>query len=1135
MNDEPVEAQRLCELFRARLNEAAQPMHPGGESEAWFRNLTGGLYDAAALLGLSSLARRSRNVLAGHTQDVHTLHESLPTPEALERALTAFSSAQGQTAAVDESSGGPAVVVLSEDSASGRGLRTLPDGRGNVTGVVDTPDAAVAAVQARPGVVTVLVVDEATLSQDVILELCEQLQSELQSGRLGMVLLVESMDIENLQRAWRAGFTAVEPRGQSASALDRCIQLVAARCRTAAGLRMLLVDDDELTRATSSALLTAAGMEVDTLERLADLPEILAGQRPDLVLVAGDSGAVSAREIAGLLELCAFDAEPGIVFLARATDSSAEREQLHAAGFEVLYPEHGAGRFIARVRGRAARNRAHESERNRLLQRDEERDQVARALNQHALVSVTDRKGAIIHANNRFCQVSGYARDELVGQNHRMIKSGTHPPEFFREMWQKILHGGIWQGTICNRRKDGSHYWVQSTIVPFMDLSGRPYRYVSIRTEITRLKQAEQSVLLRSQAIDASSNGIVLVDMRLRDQPVIEVNPAFESMTGYSRHEVMGRNCRFLQGPDTEPEAMAEIRAALAEKRVANVTLRNYRKDGSLFWNNLTLSPIFSDEGELTHYVGIQNDITDRVEAEHAVARTKQRLHLGQEYANIGTWEWDIQTGELFWTETIPPLFGYARGELETSFDNFLAALHPDDRQSVLDAIDACIEHEQPYAIEHRVVWPDGSVRWLSEYGAVERAETGEPLRMIGVVQDIDERKRAVMQLMAAREEADRANQAKSEFLSRMSHELRTPMNAVLGFTQLIQADPGLSEEHADNAEEIIKAGGHLLELINDVLDLSKIESGRIQVSIEPVSIAPLVDECMSLVEDMARRHSVSVEQDAPGDFVVRADRTRLKQVLLNLLSNAIKYNHPEGRVWLRTKLRQSDNRVVISVADTGRGIAAEKLARLYEPFERLDAEISDVEGTGIGLTITRRLVELMGGAIRVESELGQGSTFMIDLPLADDVSESELGERVKDGGGSAGVSGPATVLYVEDNPSNIRLMARALGGQQHINLLTAHNAELGIELAISRRPDLILLDINLPGMDGYEVLGVIRAEASLREVPVLAVSANALPHEYDRARKAGFSEYLTKPLDLEQLLQAIARFMVVDEAPADE
>jgi len=1135
MNDDSVQVQRLCEFFRARLNDASQPMRPSGENDSRFRSLTGGLHDAAALIGLSSLARRSRNVLAGHTQDVRTLHESLPTPEVLERALAAFVSAQGHAAAVDESSGEPAVVVLSEASTLSTGLRTLPDGRGNATGIFDTRDAAVAAIQARPGAVTVLVVDEATLSEDVVPELTEQLQSELQSGRLGMVLLVESMDIESLRRAWRAGFTAVEPRGQSASALDRCIQLVAARCRTAAGLRVLLVDDDELTRATSSALLTAAGMAVDTLECLADLPEILAGQRPDLVLVAGDTDEVSAREIVGLLELCAFDAEPGIVFLARAADSSPKREQLHAAGFEVLYPEHGAGRFIARVRGRAARNRAHASERNRLLQRDEERDQVARALNQHALVSVTDRKGTIVHANNRFCRVSGYAREELVGQNHRMINSGTHPPGFFREMWQKISRGRIWQGTICNRARDGSLYWVKSTIVPFMNGSGRPYRYISIRTDVTRFKNAKESAALRNKAIDASSNGIVLADMRRPDQPIIEVNPAFESMTGYSRHEATGRNCRFLQGPDTEPEVMAEIRAALAEKRVANVTLRNYRKDGSLFWNQLSLSPIFSDEGELTHYVGIQNDITDRVEAEHAVARTKRRLHLGQEYANIGTWEWDIKTGELFWTETIPPLFGYARGALETSFDNFLAALHPDDHQSVLDAIDACIEHEQPYAIEHRVVWPDGSVRWLSEHGAVERSETGEPLRMIGVVQDIDERKRAVMQLMAAREEADRANQAKSEFLSRMSHELRTPMNAVLGFSQLMQADPGLSEEHADNAEEIIKAGGHLLELINDVLDLSRIESGRIQVSIEPVSVAPLVDECMSLVEDMARRHSVSLHPDVSNGLVLLADRTRLKQVILNLLSNAIKYNHPDGRVWLRTELRQSDNKVVISVSDTGHGIAAEKIARLWEPFERIDAETCDVEGTGIGLTITRRLVELMGGAIRVESELGQGSNFMIDLPLADDVTDNELEELAKDGGASSGVSGSATVLYVEDNPSNIRLMARALGRQRHINLLTAHNAELGIELAISRRPDLILLDINLPGMDGYEVLGVIRAEASLREVPVLAVSANALPREYDRAREAGFSEYLTKPLDLEKLLQAIARFMVVDEAPADE
>lgn len=481
----------------------------------------------------------------------------------------------------------------------------------------------------------------------------------------------------------------------------------------------------------------------------------------------------------------------------------------------------------------------------------EERGALLAALDQHDIVSIADSRGQILYANKRFCEVSGYCCEELVGSNHSLLNSGYHERGFFRDLWHTIGKGGIWQGEICNRRKDGSLYWVLSTIVPFVNADGRPYRYISLRTDITRLRASEE------------------------------------------------------------------------------------------------------------------------------------RLQRSQLFANIGTWDWNIATGELYWSERIGHLFGYADAVPETSYDNFLAAVHPDDRQKVIDAVDACVHQGADYDIEHRVVWPDGSVHWLQERGDVVRDYRGWPLHMLGVVQDITERKIAQLRLAEAKEEAEKASQAKSRFVSSMSHEMRTPMNAILGFAQLLEVDR-LSAGQRECVGEIRRAGGHLLALINDVLDLARIEAGRVELRLEPVAVAQVLRECGPLIGTLLAtcRLTLDWELDRWQGLEVMADGRRLKQVLLNLLSNACKYNRPGGsvRVVCGTNAHHT---AFISVRDNGPGIEAHKLDELFRPFCRLGAENSNIEGSGIGLFITRQLVELMDGRIEVESEPGAGSVFRVELPLA--------------------------------------------------------------------------------------------------------------------------------------------------------
>lgn len=651
------------------------------------------------------------------------------------------------------------------------------------------------------------------------------------------------------------------------------------------------------------------------------------------------------------------------------------------------------------------------------------------AVDQHAIVSVTDRHGVITDANELFCSVSGYTRDELIGRKHSILKSGRHAPEFYAQMWRTIASGNTWHGEICNRRKDGGLYWVKSSIVPLLDARGEPVEYVSIRTDVTELHQSREA---------------------LRD--------------------------------------------------------------------------------------------------------SEERLRRSQVYANIGTWDWNIATGELYWSERIAPLFGYPAGELDTSYDNFLAAVHPQDRPRVVAAVNACLESGCPYEIEHRCVWPDGTVRWLLERGDVVRAPDGAPAHMLGVVQDITQRKEAELglaesracleashaqellrqaELVRAKEAAEQASHAKSEFLSSMSHELRTPMNAILGFAQILGMDPSIGDKQAGYVREILGAGRHLLALINDVLNLAKLESGSVTVTVEAVALDALIGECLNLIQPLAQRYDLHLTRALSPGLTVLGDRVRLEQVLLNLLSNAVKYNRPGGEV--RVRAARAEQTVRIEVEDTGKGIAPEHLSQLFKPFCRLDAEGQAIEGTGIGLSISKRLVEMMGGSMGVNSQPGKGSVFWLELPRP---QPGHAPPRARSAAPPHAPAPPAaqptrTVLYVEDNPANLNLVSALCALRPAVRLLLAPAPETGLELARKHKPDLLLLDINMPGMDGYRFLEVMRADPELSRLPVVAVTANAMQGDMQRARASGFNDYVTKPLDVANFLTRLDAWLASAEPVA--
>jgi len=511
------------------------------------------------------------------------------------------------------------------------------------------------------------------------------------------------------------------------------------------------------------------------------------------------------------------------------------------------------------------------------------------------------------------------------------------------------------------------------------------------------------------------------------------------------------------------------------------------------------------------------------------------------EYSNAIPWELDIATFRFTYVgHQAEKILGYPVQDWYE--ENFWADhLHADDVEFVQNYCQQKTEQCQNHEFEYRIHAADGSVKWIRDDVIVVQ-ENGVPVRLQGFMFDVTDSKTAeetllhahdkleekvakrTKALLHAKDDAEHANKIKSEFLSRMSHELRTPMNAILGFGQLLQNDK-LEPDHKESIDEIMRAGKHLLYLIDDVLDLSVIETGNISLSFQDFKLQDWLNECLMLVRPMAmaRGIAINVNLGASADEYLRMDRERLKEVLVNLLTNAIKYNHDEGSVSLDCEIR-AGQKLRIRVVDSGPGLTEVQQQALFEPFNRLGAESSDTQGTGIGLTIARRLMELMKGTIGVQSSPGGGSIFWIDCHISPAVVKTSFLSVDKQTGDTTVSGHSCSVLCIEDNLANLRLIEKILTKQSQVRLTTAPTAEMGLELARREAPDIILMDINLPGMDGYEALLHLRNYQGTRGIPVIAISAAATPRDIERGLAAGFHAYITKPIKMAELLGSIER-----------
>ena len=677
-------------------------------------------------------------------------------------------------------------------------------------------------------------------------------------------------------------------------------------------------------------------------------------------------------------------------------------------------------------------------------------------------------------------------------------------------------------------------------------------RAMDVVTEVRR-----EAALLKTGALqNAIFNSANFSSIATDEKGVIQLfNVGAERMLGYAATEVVDK---ITPADISDPQEVIARAKALSLELATTITpgfealvfkasrgiediyeLTYIRKDGSRFPAVVSVTALRDPQGGIIGYLLIGTDNTARKQVEAEQKLLDQRLRDQQFYtrslieSNIDALMTTDPRGIITdVNQQMEALTGCTRDELiGAPFKNYFT-----DPDRAEEGIRRVLSGSRVLDYELTARARDGKETVVS-YNATTFHDRDRKLQgVFAAARDVTERKRFEsrlqennVELERARTAAEKANLAKSDFLSSMSHELRSPLNAILGFAQLINSDsPPPTPSQTASVDQILRAGWYLLELINEILDLAQIESGKLALSREPTLLADVLLECQAMIEPQGQKRGITMTFPQTGTpYFVDADRTRLKQVLINLLSNAIKYNRPNGTVVVDC-VSATPERIRVSVRDTGAGLPPDMLRQLFQPFNRLGRERSAEEGTGIGLVMSKRLVELMGGTIGVESTEGSGSVFWFELNVALEPQLADHHTGLKTANSVTAlpqvpVNAPLrTLLYVEDNPANLKLIEQLIARRPDIRLLSARDGGEGIDLARANQPDVVLMDINLPGISGIEALKILREDPLTTHIPVVALSANAMPRDIDKGLQAGFFRYLTKPIRVNEFMETL-------------
>lgn len=768
------------------------------------------------------------------------------------------------------------------------------------------------------------------------------------------------------------------------------------------------------------------------------------------------------------------------------------------------------------------------------------------------LIVVLNRHGDIIRFNRACEQVTGYSFVEVKGRNGLDLLLAPEEAERVKAVF-KDLCSGQFPNTHENYwvAKDGSHRLIAWSNTALLDAEGAVEYVIGTGMDITERKAAEDHLRAQKEVLEAIFDHIpLMISFYAEDGRIKLVNREWEHTRGWSLEEIQQQHVDVLAESYPDPQYRQQVRDFIATSKGKFADFHTKSRSGQVLDIAWAVVPL-SDGTR----VALGQDITERKQAEAALRESEERFRQLAESIDEVFWMSDPTSSRILYVSpAYEQIWGRTCQSVYEQPLSFVEAIHPDDRERLQGVLDS-EKTEGTFETEYRVVRPDGTVSWIWDRGFPVRNEQGEVYRVVGIAQDITERKQAEAALQqahnqletrveartaelqqanealyTAKERADDANRAKSEFLSRMSHEFRTPLSAILGFGQILdkqELDP-LAKE---SVSYILNGGRHLLALINEVLDVAHVEAGRLELSLAPLALDDIVPEACALVRPLALARTIRLDENTQelGPKYLLADRQRLKQVLINLLGNAIKYNFEGGQVQVICD-QGPEGWTTIAVRDSGPGISPEDLPKLFLPFERLKASTAEIEGTGLGLFLSQRLVKAMGGTLHVTSTLGRGTTFTIGLPPAPPpgVQIADLPEATRPLPPSSDPERTYSVLCIEDNPSSLRLLEVILQDRPEITRYTAMQGSIGLEMARQHEPDLILLDLDLPDIHGQEVLTRLRRSAVTRDIPVVVISADATPIQVERLLAAGASAYLTKPLDVDRTLQILDELLRV-------